>query len=245
MQNYYQHYSMHINHLIWDRIFTDPEFGGLEPFRTDPFGCIDIAKHKIDNRIVADDDAIIKKLYKWTGGSRGIHVKVPSLKAISILTLVEKWDRQLDTATHIMEQEMNVRLKDINIVNNVQRTYETMLHLQNISRDALDITIHYNIDVNRINNKSTFYYNQFKEIYAKFKDIYRMLTKVIYEYGLDILEWMTVHIEQIWSIIIDIFKMHHELVCDTPKNLIIPRYYTIYGMLRERIHLYSRYKLNR
>jgi len=89
---------MHINHLIWDRIFADPEIGNLVRFKYDQYGCSfsNIQKYETGRLPIHEYNRLyILKLYRLTheyrhsdgltirnepyrhGCIRGIHVHLP------------------------------------------------------------------------------------------------------------------------------------------------------------------------
>jgi len=93
---------MRINHLIWDCIFCDPEFGGITSFKIDPYGqIVKIGQHKIVHNgsihIISKNDVAAKWFYScnykyrykqqrsdgkkyWYKGIRGICIRTRDTK---------------------------------------------------------------------------------------------------------------------------------------------------------------------
>jgi len=74
---------MHINHLIWDRIFTDPEFGGLDSFKKDPYGCTSYRLYRRDFNVTTmfkNNTLEIARISEWNNQYRPSRFPIPPLR---------------------------------------------------------------------------------------------------------------------------------------------------------------------
>jgi len=231
---------MHINHLIWDRIFRDPEFGGLESHnivKRDP---------KIDD--LRSYNIIETHMYRTCRGIQVYNheseeeiVYIPSLQTLSALVLTDTWIKQFYMATNAVEKEV---LRLLMIPTEIRSNYPSMIHLHRISKDVRDsITM---FQINRLKRKvyhsdlSGFYLDKISNVYKKFQMTFDKLSKIGIKHDMESLSKLTILIEHAWNIAIKIFKMCSDLTCNLPSP-IRPRYYSILGILVERIHVLNRW----
>jgi len=260
---------MHINSLVWDRIFEDPEFGGLLPIQKDRFG--PLYKHET----CTDDEKIVSIYYRIRSTTRdirtsrrGIYVNVPheqiwnptipstSLKTLSALTMIETWGNEFYTIIDEMKEEMK-RMKEETkrareeVKEEVrERVYKSAKYLQRISRDAMDSISLYHIDLNRMDRCLLVNY---KNDYIRGPQFYSEHFSLVYVNFEIILRELYAHhnldslkrfIERAWDLIVKIFQIHHELAYSLSKvfkNPIRPMYYSIHRSLRERILTHAKY----
>jgi len=246
---------MHINHLIWDHIFTDLEFGGLVYIKFDRFGKLCNPTDEIrlyDNHIEKLYDLSYKcnaQQYSETE-CRGIRVNVeprvsisttspPSLKVLSILSIAHTWTEELNLVTTELYNEINKKAE----YNPEHDSYAIDTHLQHLSRDVWDTVFQFRIDFKCLDEKKYFQFgpNPFSDTCCVFEYLFRELYTYGYHHSLDALKRLSVYIERAWNLIIKILQMHHDLVPLLPKNPVRPLYHCIHGELQARIHTRARY----
>jgi len=230
---------MHINHLIWDYIFTDPEFGGLPSIEDDRYGEMYKYEHGITYEYAEEE--IIEELYiyiykynPWfvpSSHCRGIHVNIlpepicqymqpPSLKISSALVLVNTLGKQL----HMALKELKEMIGDVDYSYKLTPKSHTInQYLHHISKDVQDDIFRFTIQIyytdqnllvkykNDQQNGYQFYSEYFNRAYFGFKHIFDMLLIYGTKNNLDSLQSLSKHVERVYGFIIQILQIYHEL----------------------------------
>jgi len=243
---------MHINHLIWDRIFADPEFG------------ID---HDID--VDTDDELTeIYNLYIWNvicsnsnpnifiksnslryETCRGICVRVPrdqnaivvypyipNLQLSSSLCLSKMQIIEFQLSVQELENEMMKMTIPTSTDGNVDIKY-----LESMFANVLDSLRLYQMDSCVLDlGMPKIFYELYSKLSIEVMDLYTRLKK----FKIDQLKEMSIHINRAFNLSIKIFQIHHEtmvpILIKHYKNPLRPRYCAIYDLIRKRIHSVNR-----
>jgi len=180
---------------------------------------------------------------------RAIQCPPPSLKSISILTLVETWVNEFKIAINDLQVEMKMVVENKSCHNK----YACRVYKYTNFKDVIDDTFLYFVDLHHMREKifntyvhgyPEFYSNKFRYVVDEFIHIFHQFSKI----EIDSLNKISVYIERTCIPIVKILQLHHKLMYILFKNHanpIRPRYYDILGLVRERIHRTNRYQSNK
>jgi len=271
---------MRINHLVWDHIYDDLEVNStlrwaeFDLYWFVHYNCMCVVDYKKDiaqlyklNRLYNNHNNVttsslrgihVNVIDGQEQGEQGKHQLIPTLQVSCMLSLVETYAKQFHSAMRELEKMMKKKvgtmnatyMNDMEYKTTINYNRESIIYLYSISKDVLDASSLYQIDVlymNRevaLNYKATnlnTYSNEFVRVQSKFDIMFTRLRMVCMKYDVHILIQLSDHIKQAWNPAIKMFKMHHDLMYTLPKSPIRPRYYDILGVIRKRICIQSKW----
>jgi len=224
------------------KIDQQPLFNEWLDFNTLNINCIGTLKDVVIRH------PCISTLSTWTYVITTSKLKVPSLIVLSALTLIVRlqdtyYDEIFKLEARIKAEEDNSTIKVV-----TSRKCESKKYLFSMSKDVFDIMDQFHLDLTRIYyNFDTpdirpFYANQYVFMVTRFTRMYSRLVKVGWICGMDSLRKLSVHIRQVEDYMINIFKLHHELVCALPNYPIRPDYHRMMRILGNRIQRKNKFQ---
>ena len=152
---------MHINHLIWDRIFEDPEYGGIS------YKEMLYPKVETSFDVICEETNYLQRLiYRYSkytddGECRGIYIIIPNKKIVTrqppnlipslqiscAVFLVESWAKEFREIAEEMYDELEKLPRGPRQPDYKIKDYASEQYLRHLFKDVFDAIHQYKIDL--------------------------------------------------------------------------------------------------